>query len=826
MSSLGERLSPRSPPHSSTCLPLPSLPSLLPFSFPPKTYPNSASPSASPDLRALPHLTSALHPLELPDPLSPRSSYSPTPSSPLQQPTITPASSCFGGSLPRPSPPPASDTDYQTQSDSDLIMDHDANVSDTSGHMMPEYHVAFDERMQEIGDKRDRPNTTAYDSDVEGKRIHVDDHDAVSAPTFPSYEEHHSPYPASSSSAPAYPGYEDLSTPERMLVDRKAFSPTHSPRSPPLPLTLSYSPDSPADATRGIRKDYSSPSRSVSVSPRPQHAHLPNSESRSSMVHQGSTVFYAPPSLLRERMFAGGRESPDGRSSESHSPLPRPDSPAFSPRMRHPAPDQPLSSAPPSTTSSQQDYHESPPPTPDRHAAQNQYPPALFSPRVHHQQQYTDMHAAEHGDGVYADGREHDHGQWHGAGVEDKRRSAGQIVDHHGRQHSHPHTLPYMGAPSASSSYHEQTDHDYYSHPRRRSVSAPPTGPMTEYGSLVTVEPPRHSHQPPLHPAAVVHHSGGGIHTALEEDYHQQQQRDEFDLRIQQHVQQRIQEQQRLHEQQQQQQRMHHQQQQQFAPSAPQPVMPSPPQTPQIPTSPYAQQAQPMQNMQQHPKPHLPPPHQHQNHAQHHHQHQHHHHEYPQQHNPPSLQLTFPDNHHHPHQQPTHPRISSLLYGHDPRPQDPAPYHHSTERYSPPRSPGLVIGGEAGGYYDPMHGMGVYDAGGGVYGEGPKVFKCPKLYCSKVGCSSRRARDTYKNANGLKYHLDKGSCELDYTTANDLDAEAAAAGHVKIAHRPYWCKVRGCGKKYKNLNGLKYHAKAAHPEMDFKMDVKGVFQGV
>ncbi|KAJ3014297.1 hypothetical protein HKX48_005226 [Thoreauomyces humboldtii] len=109
------------------------------------------------------------------------------------------------------------------------------------------------------------------------------------------------------------------------------------------------------------------------------------------------------------------------------------------------------------------------------------------------------------------------------------------------------------------------------------------------------------------------------------------------------------------------------------------------------------------------------------------------------------------------------------------------------------------------------------------YSRVPRVHKCPKPFCTK----------TYKNANGLKYHLDRGICEYD-TTSNAATQEfahthryetleAAAAGNVKIAHRPYWCKVPACGKKYKNLNGLKYHAKAVHPDLDFRAEVKGVF---
>ncbi|KAJ3044542.1 Transcriptional regulator of ribosomal biogenesis proteins [Rhizophlyctis rosea] len=145
---------------------------------------------------------------------------------------------------------------------------------------------------------------------------------------------------------------------------------------------------------------------------------------------------------------------------------------------------------------------------------------------------------------------------------------------------------------------------------------------------------------------------------------------------------------------------------------------------------------------------------------------------------------------------------------------------------------------------------------------GERIYRCPKAWCSKV----------YKNANGLKYHLDKGICEVDVdsssspssqpllhsplpphgqppspladpyniaSTFSPFGAHSPGGGgmtpqtgyfdmvpppgtHVKIAHRPYWCRVSGCGKKYKNLNGLKYHARAAHPGMDFKEEVKGV----
>lgn len=54
-----------------------------------------------------------------------------------------------------------------------------------------------------------------------------------------------------------------------------------------------------------------------------------------------------------------------------------------------------------------------------------------------------------------------------------------------------------------------------------------------------------------------------------------------------------------------------------------------------------------------------------------------------------------------------------------------------------------------------------------------------------------------------------------------LQNEEFIPDEIKVANRPYFCKVDGCEKKYKNLNGLKYHAKIAHPRIDFKSQVKG-----
>lgn len=61
-----------------------------------------------------------------------------------------------------------------------------------------------------------------------------------------------------------------------------------------------------------------------------------------------------------------------------------------------------------------------------------------------------------------------------------------------------------------------------------------------------------------------------------------------------------------------------------------------------------------------------------------------------------------------------------------------------------------------------------------------KLFPCPK-----PGCTKR-----YNDKNGVKKHLETGSCET--------------------APRPYRCRVPACQKDYKNANGLKYHYKHAH----------------
>lgn len=82
-----------------------------------------------------------------------------------------------------------------------------------------------------------------------------------------------------------------------------------------------------------------------------------------------------------------------------------------------------------------------------------------------------------------------------------------------------------------------------------------------------------------------------------------------------------------------------------------------------------------------------------------------------------------------------------------------------------------------------------------------KPFKCPVIGCEK----------NYKNQNGLKYHRLHGHQnqtlkENDDGTFSIIDPKSNTpypdgAGMEK--DKPYRCEV--CGKRYKNLNGLKYH---------------------
>ncbi|KAL8990745.1 MAG: hypothetical protein Q9169_008048, partial [Polycauliona sp. 2 TL-2023] len=96
---------------------------------------------------------------------------------------------------------------------------------------------------------------------------------------------------------------------------------------------------------------------------------------------------------------------------------------------------------------------------------------------------------------------------------------------------------------------------------------------------------------------------------------------------------------------------------------------------------------------------------------------------------------------------------------------------------------------------------GIPDGGSGPNDGIPKPYHCPVIGCEKA----------YKNHNGLKYHKTHGHNTQALHDNQDgtfsiVDPETSAPypgteGMQK--HKPYQCNT--CGKRYKNLNGLKYH---------------------
>ncbi|KAI4273682.1 MAG: hypothetical protein L6R35_006395, partial [Caloplaca aegaea] len=107
---------------------------------------------------------------------------------------------------------------------------------------------------------------------------------------------------------------------------------------------------------------------------------------------------------------------------------------------------------------------------------------------------------------------------------------------------------------------------------------------------------------------------------------------------------------------------------------------------------------------------------------------------------------------------------------------------------------------------------GIPDGGSGPNDGVPKPFHCPVIGCEKA----------YKNHNGLKYHKAHGhnSQEL-HANENgtfsivDPDTHHIYPGTLGMEkHKPYRCDA--CGKRYKNLNGLKYHKNHSAPCEDGK----------
>lgn len=121
----------------------------------------------------------------------------------------------------------------------------------------------------------------------------------------------------------------------------------------------------------------------------------------------------------------------------------------------------------------------------------------------------------------------------------------------------------------------------------------------------------------------------------------------------------------------------------------------------------------------------------------------------------------------------------------------------SMDDSSRPNSISMNIDDEADAMYidDPARHLYVMD------NDEYKPFRCPVIGCDK----------NYKNQNGLKYHRLHGHQnqllkENPDGTISIIDPESNTP-YLDVAalerDKPYRCEV--CGKRYKNLNGLKYH---------------------
>lgn len=102
---------------------------------------------------------------------------------------------------------------------------------------------------------------------------------------------------------------------------------------------------------------------------------------------------------------------------------------------------------------------------------------------------------------------------------------------------------------------------------------------------------------------------------------------------------------------------------------------------------------------------------------------------------------------------------------------------------------------------------GVPDTTGLLPHEEPRPYRCPVIGCEKA----------YKNQNGLKYHKAHGHNNQQLHENGDgtfsiVDPETSAPYPGTLGmekEKPYRCEV--CGKRYKNLNGLKYHRAHSPP---------------
>lgn len=105
-----------------------------------------------------------------------------------------------------------------------------------------------------------------------------------------------------------------------------------------------------------------------------------------------------------------------------------------------------------------------------------------------------------------------------------------------------------------------------------------------------------------------------------------------------------------------------------------------------------------------------------------------------------------------------------------------------------------------------------------AFQEEVKPFKCPVIGCEKA----------YKNQNGLKYHKQHGhqnqqlkeNADGTFSIVDPITSIPYPGTVGMEKEKPYRCEV--CGKRYKNLNGLKYHRQhAPHCNPELKLSQLG-----
>ncbi|KXS18125.1 hypothetical protein M427DRAFT_153319 [Gonapodya prolifera JEL478] len=93
----------------------------------------------------------------------------------------------------------------------------------------------------------------------------------------------------------------------------------------------------------------------------------------------------------------------------------------------------------------------------------------------------------------------------------------------------------------------------------------------------------------------------------------------------------------------------------------------------------------------------------------------------------------------------------------------------------------------------------------------PHSLKLPRTYpCTFAGC-----KKIYKNPGGLKYHLLYGHPDPNNppNPPGFFGRSGKRGRNAPDVFKPYKCCMTGCGKRYKNMNGLKYHLEHAHHDL-------------